>query len=72
MSTNFLPSTRQKNAIATGSTLSSEIQLYRYELIESALLARVTLSKVDAMHPFPEKHYAHGLTSGAHLSEVNL
>ena len=59
---------RQENA--TGSTLLSEIQFYRYELVESPLLAGVALSKVDAMRPlFPEK-YGHRLTSRAHLSEL--
>ena len=58
---------RQENA--TGSTLPSEIQLYRYELVESALLAGVAISKVHAMGPFVEK-YHHRLTSRAHLSEL--
>ena len=53
----------------TASTLPSEIQFYRYELVESALLAGVALSKVDAMHPFLEK-YGHRLTSRALLSEL--
>ena len=49
--------------------MPSEIQLYRYELVKSALLAGVALSKVDAMRPFLEK-YGHRLTSRAQLREV--
>ena len=60
---------RARRENATGSTLPSEIQLYRYELVESSLLAGVPLSKVDAMRPFVEK-YGHRLTSRAHLSEL--
>ena len=33
-----------------------KVQLYHYELVESALLAGVALSKVDAMRPFLEKY----------------
>ena len=59
---------RAKRENASGSTLPSDIQLYRYELVESALSAGVALSKVDAMRPCLEK-YGHRLTSSAHLSE---
>ena len=54
---------------ASGSTLPSDIKLYRYELVESALSGGVALSKVDAMRPFLEK-YGYRLTSSAHLSEI--
>ena len=60
---------RAKRENASGSTLPSDIQLYRYELVESALSGGVALSKVDAMRPFLEK-YGHRLTSSAHLSEL--
>ena len=58
---------RKENA--TGSTLPPELQLYCYELVESALLTGVALSKVDVMRPFHEK-YGHRLTWRAHLSEL--
>ena len=54
---------------AARSTLPSEIQSYRYELVESALLAGVALSKVDTMRPVREK-YGHWITSRAQLSEL--
>ena len=60
---------RAKRENASGSTLPSDIQLYRCELVESALSGGVALSKVDAVRPFLEK-YGHGLTSSAHLSEL--
>lgn len=59
---------RAKRENASGSTLPSDRQLYRYELVESALSAGVALSKVDAIRPCLEK-YGHRLTSSAHLSE---
>ena len=43
--------------------------MYRYELVESALLAGLALSKGNAMRPFLEK-YDHWLTSRAHLIEL--
>ena len=49
--------------------MPSEINLYRYELVESALFAGVTVSKVDTMRPFVEK-YGHRLTRRAHFSEL--
>ena len=49
--------------------MPSDIQLYRYELVESALSGGVALSKVDATRLFLEK-YGHRLTSSAHLSEL--
>lgn len=45
--------------------------VYRYELVESALLAGLALSKGNAMRPFLEK-YGHWLTSRAHLIELTL
>ena len=49
--------------------MPSDIQLHRYELVESALSGEVALSKVDAMRPFLDK-YGHRLTSSAHLNEL--
>lgn len=40
---------RARQESAAGSTLPSEKQLYRYELIESALLAGVPLSKIEGI-----------------------
>lgn len=60
---------RAERESASGSTLPSDIQLYRYELVESCLSGGVALSKVDAMRPFLEK-YGHRLTSSAHLGEL--
>ena len=49
--------------------MPSDIQLYRYELVEPALSGEVVLSKVDAMRPFLEK-CGHRLTSSAQHSEL--
>jgi hypothetical protein len=53
---------------AKGSTLTEDMRLYRYELVETLLNAGIPLSKADIMRPFLEK-YGHRLTSHSHLAE---
>ena len=53
---------------AKGSTLTEDMRLYRYELVETLLKAGIPLFKVDSLRPFLEK-YCHRLTSRNHLAE---
>ena len=50
-----------------GSTLPAEMQIFRFEVVESFLL--IPLAKVDALRPLLEKH-GHRLTSRCHMNEL--
>ena len=51
-----------------GSTLPKDTRLYRYEVVESLLIAAIPISKVDNLRPFLEK-YGHRFTPSSHLTE---
>ena len=53
------------------STLPKDMRLYRYELVESLLIAGIPISKVDNLRIFLEK-YGHRLTSSSHLQNSSL
>ena len=52
-----------------GETLSLDMRLYRFELVECFLAAGIPLSKIDCLRSFLEK-YGHRLTSDSHLREL--
>ena len=49
---------QDKRDHASGSTLPDEMRLFRFELVETLLLAGIPISKIDIMRPLLEK-YAH-------------
>ena len=60
---------KQDKRNISGSTLSNEMRVFRFELTESFISAGILLSKIDDLCPFLEKH-GHRLTSSGHLSEL--
>ena len=58
---------RENNA---GSTLPAEMQIFRFEFVESFLSSGIPLTKVDALRPLLEKHGRHA--SGHRLSQRYL
>ena len=52
-----------------GSTLPAEMQLFRFEVVESFLSSGIPLAKVDALRPMLEKR-GHRLTSRTDMSEL--
>jgi hypothetical protein len=44
---------------ASGSTLPEDMRLFRFELVETFLLAGIEISKIDIMRPFLEKYARH-------------
>ena len=59
-------SNRENNA---GSTLPAEMQIFRFEVVESFLSSGIPLAKLDALRPLLEKH-GHRLTSRSHMNEL--
>ena len=53
----------------TGSTLPADMQVFRFEVVESFLSSGIPLAKVDALRPLLEKH-GHRLTSRSHMNEL--
>lgn len=60
---------RKNRENTTGSTLPAEMQLFRFEVVESFLSSGIPLAKVDALRPMLEKH-GHRLTSRSHMNEL--
>ena len=56
---------------ASGSTLPSDTRLFRYEVVETPLLAGIPISKVDILRPL-FKRYAKRLTSSSHMNSLIL
>ena len=60
---------RDQREHASGSTLSTETRLFRFEVVESALSGGLALAKLDALRPVLEK-YGHRLTSCPHMYQI--
>ena len=58
---------KQKNA--SGTTLPANLRLFRFEVVETLLLAGVAISKVDILRPLLEK-YGERLTSSSHMNDL--
>lgn len=54
---------------AGGSTLPSDMRLFRFEVVEIPLLGGIPISKVDILRPLFER-YAQRLTSSSHMNDV--
>lgn len=54
---------------ASGSTLPSDMRLFRFEVVETLLLAGIPISKVDILRPLFER-YAQRLTSSSHMKDL--
>ena len=54
---------------ASGSTVPSDKRLFRFEVVESLLLAGIPISKVDILRPLFEQ-YAQRLTSSSHMNDL--
>ena len=54
---------------ASGSTLPSDMSLFRFEVEETLLLAGIPISKVDIVRPLFER-YAQRLTSRSHMNNL--
>ena len=54
---------------ASGSTLPSDMRLFRFDVVESLLLAGISTPKVDILRPLFER-YAQRLTSSSHMNDL--
>ena len=54
---------------ASGSTLPSDMRLFRFDVVETLLLAGIPISKVDILRPLFER-YAQRLTSSSHMNDL--
>lgn len=54
---------------ASGSTLTCDMRLFQFEVVETLLLAGIPISKVDILPPSLER-YAQRLTSSSHMKDL--
>ena len=60
---------QDKQDNASGTTLPADLRLFRFEVVETLLLAGIPISKVDIMRPLLEK-YGQRLTSSSHMNDL--
>ena len=53
----------------SGATLSSNVRVFRFEVVETLLLAGIPISKIDYLRPLFEK-YGHSLTASTHMKDI--
>ena len=60
---------QDKQENASGTTLPANLRLFRFEVVETLLLAGIPISKVDILRPLLEK-YGQRLTSSSHMNDL--
>ena len=60
---------RDQRDCASSSTLPEEMQLFRFEIVESALSGGIALAKLDKLRPVLQRH-GHRLTSCPHMHQI--
>lgn len=53
----------------SGVTLPPDMRVFRFEVVETLLLAGIPIAKIDVLRPLFEK-YAHSLTASAHMKDL--
>ena len=60
---------QDKRSNISGSTWPADMRLFRFEVIETLLLAGIPISKIDILRPLLEK-YGHRITASSHMKDL--
>ena len=53
----------------SGATVQTDMRVFRFEVVETLLMASIPISKINVLRPLFEK-YAHSFTANTHMKDI--